>query len=114
MPGLEFIALGMVFVAVGMLWQGRAVRPLSAKRARAALAREHSRHLRRSADLAIDAARRSAAPDEPVIVRVDDVLTTAHRHFGHSCGSRREAAEALRQRYEVRGCRSDCMTDAFD
>ncbi|MET7701434.1 hypothetical protein [Streptomyces sp. NPDC005485] len=114
MHGLEFIALGFVFVAAGLLWRGRAVRPLSAKRARAALAREHSRHLLRAADLAIARARRSAAPDEPVIIRIDDVLATAYRQFGHPCGSREEAAAALRQRYEARGCRSDCMTDAFD
>ncbi|MER5183779.1 hypothetical protein ABT009_36490 [Streptomyces sp. NPDC002896] len=114
MSGLGFVALGVLLIAAGALWRGRAVRPLSRKRARAALARDYPRHLLRSADMAIAAARRQAARGEPVIVRIDDVISVATQHFGHASVTREQAAAALRQRYEAGGCRADCMTDAFD
>ncbi|MGW1028378.1 hypothetical protein ACWD4J_32625 [Streptomyces sp. NPDC002577] len=114
MSGLGFVALGMVLIAAGAFWRGRAVRPLSRRRAREALARDYRKHLLRSADMAISAARRQAARGEPVIVRIDDVIGVATRHFGHASVPREQAAAALRRRYEAGGCRRDCMTDAFD
>ncbi|OAH09725.1 hypothetical protein [Streptomyces jeddahensis] len=114
MAGLGFVALGVVLIAAGALWKGRAIRPLFRKRARAALARDYRRQLLRSADMAIAAARRRAARGEPVIVRIDDVIGIASQHFGHDVVPREQAAAALRQRYEAGGCRRDCMTDAFD
>ncbi|MEU6682934.1 hypothetical protein [Streptomyces sp. NPDC046832] len=111
--GLLFVALGLVLVAVGFVWRGRVLRPLSAKRANAAAIRDRSRSLLRSADMAIGEARRRAARGEPVIVRVDDVTRVASGHYGLDV-EREEAAVALRQRYEAADCRRDCMTDAFD
>ncbi|MFI8529759.1 hypothetical protein ACIGMX_05790 [Streptomyces aquilus] len=112
--GLLFIALGLVLVAAGFVWQGGALRPLSTKRARAAAMRDRSRNLLRSADMAIAEARRRAARDEPAIVTVEDVTRVACRHYGHLFVEREEAAAALRQRYEAADCRVDCMTDAFN
>ncbi|SNX66275.1 hypothetical protein SAMN06272735_8123 [Streptomyces sp. TLI_55] len=112
--GLLFIVLGLVLVAVGFVWHGRATRPLSAKRAQAALIRDRSRNLLRAADMAIAEARRRAAHDEPAIVTVEDVTRVACRHYGHLFVEREEAAAALRRRYEAAGCRVDCMTDAFN
>lgn len=112
--GLLFIALGLVLVAAGFVWQGGALRPLSTKRARAAAVRDRSRNLLRSADMAIAEARRRAARDEPAIVTVEDVTRVACRHYGHLFVEREEAAAALRQRYEAADCRVDCMTDAFN
>ncbi|WP_244363205.1 hypothetical protein [Streptomyces aquilus] len=112
--GLLFIALGLVLVAAGFVWQGGALRPLSTKRAQAAAMRDRSRNLLRSADMAIAEARRRAARDEPAIVTVEDVTRVACRHYGHLFVEREEAAAALRQRYEAADCRVDCMTDAFN
>ncbi|MEU4489957.1 hypothetical protein AB0H94_34605 [Streptomyces purpurascens] len=111
--GLLFVALGLVLVAVGFVWRGRVLRPLSVKRAQAAAIRDRSRNLLRSADMAIAEARRRAASGEPVIVTVEDVIGVASGHYGLSV-EREEAAAALRQRYEAADCRVDCMTDAFD
>ncbi|MFC9685286.1 hypothetical protein ACFTZL_36730, partial [Streptomyces sp. NPDC056948] len=83
------------------------------KRAQAAVVRDRSRNLLRSADMAIAEARRRAASGEPVIVTVEDVIEVASRHYGLFV-EREEAAAALRQRYEAADCRVDCMTDAFD
>ncbi|MFD9326274.1 hypothetical protein [Streptomyces sp. NPDC060065] len=110
--GLLFVALGLVLVAAGFVWQGRVLRPLSVKRAQAAVIRDRSRNLLRSADMAIAEARRRAARDEPAIVTVEDVTRAACQHYG-LFAEREEAAAALRQRYEAADCRLDCMTDAF-
>ncbi|MFF5846999.1 hypothetical protein ACIP4T_09590 [Streptomyces massasporeus] len=112
--GLLFIALGLALVAAGFVWRGRVLRPLSAKRAQAAMIRERSRNLLRSADVAIAEARRRAARGEPAIVTVKDVTRVACQHYGHLFVEREEAAAALRQRYEATDCRVDCMTDAFN
>ncbi|MEU1916120.1 hypothetical protein [Streptomyces massasporeus] len=112
--GLLFIALGLALVAAGFVWRGRVLRPLSAKRAQAAMVRERSRNMLRSADVAIAEARRRAARGEPAIVTVKDVTRVACQHYGHLFVEREEAAAALRQRYEATDCRADCMTDAFD
>ncbi|WP_371601266.1 hypothetical protein [Streptomyces sp. NBC_00564] len=110
--GLLFVALGLVLVAAGFVWQGRVLRPLSVKRAQAAVIRDRSRNLLRSADMAIAEARRRAARGEPAIVTVGDVTRAACQHYGLFV-EREEAAAALRQRYEAADCRLDCMTDAF-
>jgi hypothetical protein len=112
--GLLFIALGLALVAAGFVWRGRVLRPLSVKRARAAVIRERSRNLLRSADVAIAEARRRAARGEPAIVTVKDVTRVACQRYGHLFVEREEAAAALRQRYEAADCRVDCMTDAFN
>jgi hypothetical protein len=111
--GLLFVALGLVLVAAGFVWRGRVLRPLSAKRAQAAVIRDRSRNLLRSADMAIAEARRRAAHGEPAIVTVGDVTRVACRHYGLIV-EREEAAAALRQRYEAADCQLDCMTDAFN
>ncbi|WP_269647882.1 hypothetical protein [Streptomyces sp. ActVer] len=82
------------------------------KRAQAAVIRDRSRNLLRSADMVIAEARRRAASGEPVIVTVGAVTGAACQHYG-LFAEREEAAAALRQRYEVADCRLDCMTDAF-
>ncbi|WP_307518105.1 hypothetical protein [Streptomyces umbrinus] len=112
--GLLFVALGLVLVAAGFVWRGGALRPLSVKRAQAAVIRDRSRNLLRSADMAIAEARRRAARGEPAIVTVGDVTKVARQHYGHLVVEREEAAAALRQRYEAADCRMDCMTDAFN
>ncbi|MER5200345.1 hypothetical protein ACWD3J_43800 [Streptomyces sp. NPDC002755] len=112
--GLLFVALGLLLVAAGCVWKGSVLRPLSVERARAAVTRDRSRSLLRSADMAIAEARRRAARGEPAIVTVGDVTRVACRHYGHVFVEREEAAAALRRRYESAGCRADCMTDAFD
>ncbi|MDX3802058.1 hypothetical protein [Streptomyces sp. SAS_272] len=112
--GLLFVALGLVLVAAGYVWRGRVLRPLSAKRAQAAVIRDRSRNLLRSADMAIAGARRRAAHGEPAIVTVADVTRVARQHYGYLFVEREEAAAALRQRYEAADCRVDCMTDAFN
>ncbi|MFD6174324.1 hypothetical protein [Streptomyces coeruleorubidus] len=111
--GLLFIALGLALVAAGFVWRGRVLRPLSVKRAQAAVIRERSRNLLRSADMAIAEARRRAARGEPAIVTVKDVTRVACQHYGLFV-EREEAVAALRQRYEAADCRVDCMTDAFN
>ncbi|MFD9935338.1 hypothetical protein ACFWZ6_19600 [Streptomyces massasporeus] len=112
--GLLFIMLGLVLVAAGFVWQGGVLRPLSAKRAQAAVMRDRSRSLLRSADMAIAEARRRAARGEPAIVTVRDVTRVACEHYGHLFVEREEAAAALRRRFEAADCRVDCMTDAFN
>ncbi|MFE6937578.1 hypothetical protein [Streptomyces chartreusis] len=112
--GLLFVALGLILVAAGYVWRGRVLRPLSAKRAQAAVIRDRSRNLLRSADMAIAGARRQAAHGEPAIVTVQDVTRVARQHYGYRFVKREEAAAALRQRYEAADCRADCMTDAFN
>ncbi|GGZ02580.1 hypothetical protein ACWEWL_28830 [Streptomyces rochei] len=112
--GLLFVALGLVLVAAGYIWRGRVLRPLSAKRAQAAVVRDRSRNLLRSADMAIAEARRRAAHDEPAIVTVGDVTRVARRHYGYLVVEREEAAAALRRRYEASDCWADCVTDAFN
>ncbi|MFD6419591.1 hypothetical protein [Streptomyces sp. NPDC060194] len=110
---LAFVVPGLLLVATGFRWRGRAIGPWSAERAARAERRSRARQLLRSADMAIAAARREAGRGEPVIVTVDDVLDVALRHYGRAHLTRDEAAEALRRRYEAAGCRADCVTDAF-
>jgi hypothetical protein len=74
--GLLFVALGLVLMAVGFVWRGRVLRPLSVKRAQSAVIRDRSRNLLRSADMAIAEARRQAALGEPA----EDDDTVAHVH----------------------------------
>ncbi|AQU71052.1 hypothetical protein BBN63_19440 [Streptomyces niveus] len=101
-------------MAVGAIWKGQVREPYLRGRARDAKNRRLPRDLRRSADMAIAAARHAAAADEPAIVRVDEVLTLAAEHFGHGAVSRESAAEALRERYEWNRCDADCVTDAYE
>lgn len=107
------VAVGLALMAAGAIWQGRVREPYLRGRARNAKARRLPRDLRRSADMAIAAARHAAADDEPAIVRVDDVLTLAAEHFGHQAVPRASAAGALRERYERHRCDVDCVTDAY-
>ncbi|MCT9083819.1 hypothetical protein [Streptomyces fulvoviolaceus] len=64
--------------------------------------------------MAIAEARRRATRDEPAIVTIGDVTRVASQHHGHLFVDHEEAADALRQRYEAAGCRTDCTTDAFN
>jgi hypothetical protein len=101
-------------MAAGIVWKGRAVRPLSRRRARTADARRYRRHLLRSADEAIAAARAAAGPGEPAIVTVDDVLRVLDERFGYVDVPPWQAGAALQRRYERAGCARDCVTDAYD
>ncbi|WP_330175192.1 hypothetical protein OG875_17710 [Streptomyces sp. NBC_01498] len=111
---IVILAVGLSFMAAGVLWKGQVRRPFLPRRARKVKERRLPRDLRRSADMAIAAARRAAARDEPAIIRVDDVLTLAAEHFGHEAVDRDAAAGALRERYEWNRCQGDCVTDAYD
>lgn len=108
------LALGLALMAAGAIWKGQVREPYLRERALDVKNRRLPRDLRRSADMAIAAARHAAAADEPAIVRVDDVLTLAHDHFGHTTAPRESAAQALRERYEWHRCEPDCLTDAYD
>lgn len=110
---LAVIAPGALLMAAGVVWKGRAVRPLSRVRARTVDARRFHRHLNRSADLAIASARDAAGRGEPAIVTVADVLRVLDERFGYEDVPRRQAGEALRRRYERAGCATDCVTDAY-
>lgn len=112
--GLLVVATGVVLVLFGLLWRGRLRRPFDPLRARLAQERLFAQRLRRAADMAIVAARRQAAPDEPAIIRVDDVIRVMSAQFGHHPVPRDQAAQALRERFEAGACRTDCLTDAFD
>ncbi|MFI6937917.1 hypothetical protein ACIBI4_01480 [Streptomyces sp. NPDC050418] len=112
--GVLVVAAGVALILCGLLWRGRVRRPFAPGRAREAQDRVVRRELRRAADLAIAAARRQAAPDEPAIIRVDDVIRVMTAHFGHDVVPRAEAAAALRERFEAGACRTDCLTDAYD
>ncbi|MEV0777271.1 hypothetical protein ACIBLA_22530 [Streptomyces sp. NPDC050433] len=108
------VAVGIALMAAGAIWKGQVRKPYLRGRARDATYRRLPRDLRRSADMAIAAARHAAAADEPAIVRVDDVLTVAAEHFGHGAVPRESAVDALRERYERNRCDADCVTDAYD
>ncbi|WP_405797977.1 hypothetical protein [Streptomyces sp. NBC_01506] len=108
------VAAGAVLMAAGAVWKGQVRKPYLRVRARNVKNRRLPRDLRRSADMAIAAARHAAAADEPAIVRVDDVLTVAAEHFGHATVPRESAAVALRERYEWNRCDGDCVTDAYE
>ncbi|MGW6508168.1 hypothetical protein ACWGCP_11550 [Streptomyces niveus] len=108
------VAVGLALMAAGAIWKGKVRKPYPRVRAQDVKYRRLPRDLRRSADMAIAAARHAAAADEPAIIRVDDVLTVAAEHFGHGAVSRDAAAGALRERYERNSCHADCVTDAFD
>ncbi len=112
--GLLVVVTGVVFVLFGVLWRGSVRRPFAPGRARAAQDRIFARDLRRAADMAIAAARRQAAPDEPAIIRVDDVIRVMAAQFGRHPVPRTQAAAALRERFEAGACRTDCLTDAYD
>ncbi|WP_370271253.1 hypothetical protein [Streptomyces sp. V4I8] len=81
--------------------------------------------LRESADIAISAARRALSRRMPELsledqvrdrerVDVQDVLDTAHEHFGLTAVDRERAAAFLRARYELRTGAMDLITDAYD
>ncbi|WP_405677411.1 hypothetical protein OG292_23175 [Streptomyces sp. NBC_01511] len=108
------VAVGAVLMAAGAIWKGQVRKPYLRVRAQDVKYRRLPRDLRRSADMAIAAARHAAAADEPAIVRVDDVLTVAAEHFGHGAVSRESAAGALRERFERNRCYVDCVTDAYE
>ncbi len=108
------VTAGVLLVLCGLFWRGRIRRPFAPSRAQAAQDRVYARELRRAADLAIAAARRQAAPDEPAIIRVDDVIRVMSTHFGRYPVPRALAAAALRERFEAGGCSTDCVTDAYD
>lgn len=108
------VAVGFALMAAGAIWKGQVRKPYLRVRARDVKNRRLPRDLRRSADMAIAAARHAAADDEPAIVRIDDVLTLAAEHFGHPTVSRESAAGALRERYEWNRCEGDCVTDAYE
>ncbi|WP_093606749.1 hypothetical protein [Streptomyces indicus] len=112
--GLLIVAAGVVLILFGLLWRGRVRRPFAPLRALEAQDRIFARELRRAADMAIAAARRQAAPDEPAIIRVDDVIRVMTAQFGHYPVPREQAAAALRERFEAGACRTDCLTDAYD
>lgn len=59
--GVLVVLLGAGLMTAGVLWNGRAVRPFAASRARSAAQREYARDLQRAADQVIAVARRSAA-----------------------------------------------------
>lgn len=111
--GIFILATGAALMAAGATWKGRAVRPLFPKRARAVAERASARALLRAADVAIASARGAAAPGEPAIVTVDDVVRVAREHFGQVDVGRPRAAAALRRQYERGACAADCMTDAY-
>lgn len=71
-----------------------------------------SRDARRAADMAIARARRRATEAEPAVVRVASVIDVAATRSGRPCVPSPLAAAVLRERYEARGCRRDCVTDA--
>ncbi|MEJ8662285.1 hypothetical protein [Streptomyces sp. MS1.AVA.4] len=81
--------------------------------------------LRESADMAITAARRALSRRVPELslearvcdrerVDVQDVLDTAHEHFGLTDLPRERVAAVLRARYELRTGPMDLDTDAYD
>lgn len=81
--------------------------------------------LRESADIAITAARRSLRHRMPELslkdlardrerVDVQDMLDTAHEHFGLTAVDRERAAAILRARFETRTGALDLITDAYD
>ncbi|GGT17017.1 hypothetical protein [Streptomyces purpureus] len=112
--GFGVVTFGLALMAAGVVWKGRAVRPLSAARARSTLGRRYPRDLLRSADMAIASARGAASQGEPAIVTIDAVVDIARDHFGRTHVPRRDAAAALRLRYEYADCVADCVTDAYD
>ncbi|MFF7178395.1 hypothetical protein [Streptomyces sp. NPDC008121] len=111
--GVLILAGGAALIAAGVLRKGRAVQPLSPRRARAVDERRSARALLRAADLALATAREAAGPGEPAIVTVEDVIRVAEDHFGQVDVPRSRAAAALRCEYERGDYATDCMTDAY-
>ncbi|MFI8520599.1 hypothetical protein ACIGEZ_22640 [Streptomyces sp. NPDC085481] len=111
--GVLVVVTGAVLVAAGVLWKGRAVRPLAPRRARSIAWERYVRALTRSAELAIASARGAAGRGEPAIVTVESVVRLAHERFGYEEVNRAHAAAALRHAYERGRCAADCMTDAY-
>ncbi|MET9437188.1 hypothetical protein [Streptomyces sp. NPDC006551] len=111
--GIFILAAGAALMVAGAAWKGRAVRPLSPKRARAVAERASARALLRAADAAIASAREAVTPGEPAIVTVEDVVRVARDHYGQVDVERPRAAAALRRQYERGACAADCMTDAY-
>ncbi|MFE0698751.1 hypothetical protein [Streptomyces sp. NPDC058872] len=111
--GVLVALLGVGLMAAGMTWEGRAVRPFAASRARSFAKREYARDLQRAADQVIAAARRSAGEGEPAIVTVEAVIRMTEDRYGYAGVERRHAAAALRRRFEHGRCGSDCVTDAY-
>lgn len=111
--GILVVVSGTALMAAGALRKGRAVRPLSAARARAVAERDYARHLLRSAAMAIASARGAAGQGEPAIVTVEDVMRVARERYGYGEVGRPHAAAALRLQYEQAECAADCVTDAY-
>ncbi|MFJ3903805.1 hypothetical protein [Streptomyces sp. NPDC090025] len=111
--GSLIFLVGAALIAVGALSQGRSVRPLLPRRARAMAWREYGRALARSAELAVAQARDAAGRGEPAVVTVEDVVRLADERFGYDEVVWEDAAAALRHAYERAGCAADCVTDAY-
>ncbi|MFE9253037.1 hypothetical protein [Streptomyces sp. NPDC007088] len=113
MAGALCVVAGLLCVLVGVRAGGRAVRPfLPGREARTRVDRFPG-DARRAADMAIAQARRRATRAEPAVVRVAAVIHLATTQFGQPCVPPPLAAAVLRERYEARGCRRDCVTDAY-
>jgi hypothetical protein len=97
----------------GMVWLTRRSRERRAQEAAERLTRHFQAQMRTAADMAISAARRTAAPGERGQVNVADVLACAHDHFGLVAIPPEQAAMALRARYEYRAGGFDLDTDAY-
>ncbi|MFF5785593.1 hypothetical protein ACFY8P_11570 [Streptomyces sp. NPDC012693] len=110
---LIVLLIGVGLMTAGAVWKGRSVRPFAASRARSVARREYARDLQRAADLVIATARRSAGEGEPAIVTVEAVVLTTRERYGYAVVERRDAAAALRRRFEHRRCAVDCVTDAY-
>ncbi|MEV6330575.1 hypothetical protein [Streptomyces sp. NPDC051909] len=111
--GALVVATGVLIVAVGARWKGRAARPLAPRRARALAWQAYTRALTRSAELALVTARDAAGRGEPTVVTVGDVVRLAEERFGYDEVVREDAAAALRHAYERAGRPADCVTDAY-
>ncbi|MFE0642479.1 hypothetical protein ACFW2Y_12825 [Streptomyces sp. NPDC058877] len=111
--GVFVALLGVGLMTAGVTWKGRAVRPFAASRARSFAEHEYARDLQRAADQVIAAARRSAGEGEPAIVTVEAVMRMTEERYGHTGVERRQAAAALRRRFEHGHCGTDCVTDAY-
>ncbi|MHA4779504.1 hypothetical protein L1085_034100 [Streptomyces sp. MSC1_001] len=109
---LIVLLIGVGLMTAGAVWKGRSVRPFAASRARSVARREYARDLQRAADLVIATARRSGE-GEPAIVTVEAVVLTTRERYGYAVVERRDAAAALRRRFEHRRCAVDCVTDAY-
>ncbi|GAA3048592.1 hypothetical protein GCM10017562_08560 [Streptomyces roseofulvus] len=111
--GVLLLGPGLVLIAAGLVWKGRAVRPFAARRAGRMAHAAYVRDLERAVEQAIVAARRAAGDGEPAIVTVADVERLARDRYGHEHVERQHAAAALRRGFRRYGCAADCVTDAY-